>query len=81
MTEKHEALKGKIFLIQDTFDGELVLVKTVRLIDLKSAVQGLLEEIKREKERYKENKQVVSGLCITEELIKKWFADVVSEDD
>jgi len=48
--------------------------------DIKSAVQGLLDEIKIEKERYKEIKEVVSGLCIAEEKIKKWLPDAVSED-
>ena len=52
------------------------LIKLILKQHLESAIRGLLQEIKREKERYKEIKEVVSGLCIAEEKIKKWFPDV-----
>jgi len=75
-------LKGKIEIIEDKniMTQELIERKIFDFQDVKSAVQGLLQEIKMEKERYKENLQVISGLCIAEEKIKKWFADVFENE-
>jgi len=38
----------KIFYIQESFDGSLILVKAVRYEDIKSAVEWLLIEIDKE---------------------------------
>ena len=39
--------KTKMFYIQETFDGELVIIKAVKVIDVKSAVELLLKEIEK----------------------------------
>ena len=70
---KYEPLKNKEFPVP-FFDSAF------KKTDVKSAVQGLLQEIKAKKDGYKEVKEVISGLCIAEELIKKWFADVVENE-
>ena len=46
---------------------------------IKLAIEGLFKEIKIEKERYKEIKEVIAGLCLAEEKIKKWFPDIFKE--
>jgi len=77
---KNEPLKGK----------KMVMIGGAKPIpafsfffadSIKSAVLGLLEDIEMEKERYKEIKEVVAGLCLAEEKIKKWFPDVFDENE
>jgi len=62
---------------------------------LKSAVQGLLEEIEERMQECREDKKrfepkdclwnsydgELIGLEVAEELIKKWFADVINKEE
>ena len=55
-------------------------VLVVRLEDLKSAVQGLVKEI--ENTKFATSKHLQDEIRETvKNLIKKWLADVVSEDE
>jgi len=102
---KYEPLKGKILLWNQvtgdilTIDGKYFLetktengkfIEIILKSDIKSAVQGLLEEINGIKECVEANyengwisKQLKEHIIETieeiENLIKKWFPDVVEE--
>ena len=93
-TKKNEPLRNKAFELDpntDMEEGSAFWFKDVKL-----AVQGLLEEIKKEeKEReicacnvggYDEGEAkfqsgFASGLRYAQHLIKKWFADVVKNEN
>ncbi|RLE49906.1 MAG: hypothetical protein DRJ31_03140 [Candidatus Methanomethylicota archaeon] len=101
MTEKFEPLRGVFVKGKEDYwwdferDRELTYDEVRLLMKVKSAVQGLLEEIQKEKERVEEEerKAVKGGLfqerflcqgwgaCLDwfEQEIKKWFADVIEE--
>ena len=100
MPEKNEPLKGKTFFLRklcascdSLFRGDYVF----EFEDVKSAIQGLLEELE-EKRTELENKKLEyakklddEGMAIIEVLlsscdwfeqkIKKWFPDVVNKDE
>ena len=82
-TKKNEPLKEKV-IVGDPHEG----IK-FKFEDVKSAVQGLLEEIDDLYHRFpkadvwdKSNDEVC-GMCekYFKKLIKKWFADVINEED
>ncbi len=79
------------FANQDNWTGTAVMNFAKFIVekknkDVKSAVQGLLEEIRSEikdtkfamKSEFDEG--VIEGLKLAEFRIKKWFADVVNEE-
>ena len=95
---KYEPLKGKVLLWNqitgdiETTDGKYFLetktedAKFFRIFlkkDVKSAVQGLLEEIEKKQEEilvvHKYGEGFYDALKFCKNLIKKWFADVVEE--
>jgi len=107
---KHEPLKGKVLLWNqitgdiETTDGKYFLetktedAKFFRIFlkkDVKSAVQGLLEEIEEriqecieDKKRFEPKDRLwnsfdgqLIGLEKAEDLIKKWFADVINKEE
>ena len=65
--KKNEPLKGKIHYLDTRYPMSLSKfplsveseIEIFFMDDVKSAVQGLMQEIKREKERYKEIKEVI----------------------
>ena len=71
--EKTGKLKYRILseMVEDTKED---LERKVR-----ERVNQLLKEIEQEKERYKEVPEVIAGLCIAEEKIKKAFSGVLRE--
>lgn len=92
--EKHESLKGKIlrwnqltgdietingkyFLETKTENGEYVEI--ILKSDVKSAVQGLLEEIEDMKWKSQPHFEEQILLSEIEKLIKKWFPDAVED--
>ena len=100
MKNKFEPLKGKVQECLVEFDGELVRNREFRFQDLKSAVQGLLQEIQdkegdinAELELILDGKKKVKAinrgalygwneaLFWVKEKIRKWFADVVNENE
>ena len=66
-------------LLIDEKEKTLKIVSQKFWWDFKKRVEQLLKEIEREKETYRENLQVISGLCIAEEKIKKAFSEVLEE--
>ena len=53
----------------------------VSLQYLKSAVQGLLQEIEELTDWYPDYQDTLMSVSDVKKLIKKWFADVVGEDE
>ena len=92
---KYEPLKGKTLLWNqitgdiETTDGKYFLetktedAKFFRIFlkkDVKSAVQGLLEDLERAmRVTCDEGKKAHLGYCVY--LVKKWFPDAVEEAD
>jgi len=84
---KYEPLKGKERVIQyigniRRMDGGIHRIPFIKrgflTDDVKSAVQGLLEDLERAKRvTCDENKKAHLDYCIY--LVKKWFPDVVEE--
>jgi len=109
MTEKFEPLKGKrrtfltkdekgrgIFLTKDEKGRWIVHLTGFEYVDVKSAVQGLLEALEKKKKKLKEDLSVLKGFMSFrqrrdfililewidwfEQEIKKWFADVIEDE-
>jgi len=79
---KYEPLKEKIrFLrIEGTSENVILGSPFMYLHDVKSAVQGLLEDLERAKRvTCDENKKAHLDYCVY--LVKKWFPDAVEEAD
>jgi len=101
---KYEPLKGKERVIQyigyiRRMDGGIYRIPFIKkgflTDDVKSAVQGLLEEIEEriqecieDKKRFEPKDRLwnsfdgqLIGLEKAEDLIKKWFADVINKEE
>ena len=90
---KNEPLKGKAQECLVEFDGELIRNREFRFQDVKSAVEGLLEEISKldriELEEFSDeqfdnlhdpDEVIVHAVDYFKHLVKKWFADVFEND-
>ena len=90
----YEPLKGKILLWNQvtgdilTIDGKYFLetktengkfIEIILKSDIKSAVQGLLQEIEELTDWYPDYQDTLMSVSDVKKLIKKWFADVVEE--
>ena len=91
-TKKNEPLKNKIMEAPTILlGGKPIGYKEIFFFeDVKSAVQGLLEEVEEAIKYYtiqnalnesKFRNERIEGLKIAKNLIKKWFSDVVKNEN
>ena len=79
---RYRPLKGADFYAKELYygKGDGDRIKVFKAENVKSAVQGLLEDLERAKQvTCDENKKAHLGYCIY--LVKKWLADVISGEE